>query len=42
MLARVYYGEFYRDERSLEVARELGMELVDLSDLMRKPMPATP
>jgi dCMP deaminase len=30
-IKRVYYGEFYRDERSLEVARRLGMELVDLS-----------
>jgi dCMP deaminase len=30
-LRRVYFGEFYRDERSVEVARRLGMELVDLS-----------
>ena len=30
-LTRVYYGEFYRDERSLKVAREIGIELVDLS-----------
>ena len=30
-LMRVYYGEFYRDQRSLEVAREIGIELVDLS-----------
>jgi dCMP deaminase len=28
---RVYYGEFYRDRRSIEVAAELGIELVDLS-----------
>lgn len=27
----VFYGEFYRDERSLEVARQLGIDLVDLS-----------
>jgi hypothetical protein len=27
---RVYYGEFYRDEKSLAVAREAGIELVDL------------
>ena len=33
-IRRIYYGEFYRDERSREVARELGMELVDLSHLM--------
>ena len=36
-IRRVYYGEFYRDERSLEVARELGMDLVDLSELMAQP-----
>ncbi len=30
-LTRVYYGEFYRDEKSLEIARHLGIELVDLS-----------
>ncbi len=30
-LTRVYYGEFYRDEKSLEIARQLGIELVDLS-----------
>jgi len=30
-LSRVYYGEFYRDERSIKVAREAGIELVDLS-----------
>lgn len=30
-LKRVYFGEFYRDERSLEVARRIGIELVDLS-----------
>ena len=27
----VYYGEFYRDERSIQVARQLGIDLVDLS-----------
>ncbi len=27
----VYYGEFYRDERSIEVARHVGIELIDLS-----------
>ncbi len=30
-LTRVFYGEFYRDEKSLEIARQLGIELVDLS-----------
>ena len=34
-LTRVYYGEFYRDEKSLAVAREAGIELVDLG----KPVP---
>lgn len=29
-IGKVYYGEFYRDPRSLEVARQLGIELVDL------------
>ena len=26
----IYYGEFYRDERSRETARQIGIELVDL------------
>jgi dCMP deaminase len=30
-IERIYYGEFYRDERSLKVAERLGIELVDLS-----------
>ncbi|HEY2797303.1 MAG TPA: cytidine/deoxycytidylate deaminase family protein [Thermoanaerobaculia bacterium] len=30
-LSRVYFGEFYRDERSIKVAREAGIELLDLS-----------
>jgi dCMP deaminase len=29
-LKKVYYGEFYRDEKSLAVARQAGIELVDL------------
>ena len=29
-IRRIYYGEFYRDERSLEVAPRLGIELVAL------------
>jgi dCMP deaminase len=29
-IRRVYFGEFYRDEKSLAVAREAGIELVDL------------
>ena len=30
-IRRIYYGEFYRDEKSLSVARQIGVELVDLS-----------
>ncbi len=30
-ISKVYYGDFYRDERSIEVAGQLGIELVDLS-----------
>ncbi len=33
-IRRIYYGEFYRDQRSLEIAEELGMELIDLSGLL--------
>ncbi|MGD8375978.1 MAG: dCMP deaminase family protein [Acidobacteriota bacterium] len=29
-IRRIYYGEFYRDRRSPEVAARLGIELVDL------------
>ncbi len=29
-IRRIYYGEFYRDERSHRVADEIGIELVDL------------
>lgn len=29
-IRRIYFGEFYRDERSRNVAREIGIELVDL------------
>jgi dCMP deaminase len=36
-IRRIYYGEFYRDRRSLEIAAELGMELIDLSKLMENP-----
>ena len=39
-IRRIYYGEFYRDRRSLEIAKELGMELVDLSELMSRPIVA--
>ena len=31
-ITAIYYGEFYRDARSIEVARSLGLRLVDLTD----------
>ncbi len=34
-LTRVYYGEFYRDEKSIAVARQAGIELVDLGKDVR-------
>src|SRR5262245_47086213 len=30
-VTRVYFGEFYRDQRSIEVAKSAGIELVDLA-----------
>jgi len=30
-IRRIYYGEFYRDERSLRIAARIGVELIDLS-----------
>jgi dCMP deaminase len=30
-ITKIYYGEFYRDERSLRVAKRIGIDLVDLS-----------
>ena len=30
-IRRIYYGEFYRDTRSIEVASQVGIELIDLS-----------
>ena len=35
-LTAVYYGEFYRDRRSVEVAEQLGIALIDLSDARRR------
>ena len=29
-IKRIYYGEFYRDEKSLKVAKECGIELISL------------
>ena len=33
----IYYGEFYRDTRSVDVARQLGISLIDLSHPTRDP-----
>jgi len=47
-ITKVYYGEFYRDEKSLKVAREAGIELVDLGsqqstvDSRQSPEPVLP
>src|SRR5712691_5264872 len=30
-ITTIYYGEFYRDRKSLEVARKLGIDLIDLA-----------
>ena len=30
-IKKIYYGKFYRDKKSIEVAKQLGIELVDLS-----------
>jgi len=34
-IRRIYFGEFYRDEKSIRVARQLGIELIDLSPASR-------
>lgn len=31
-IKRIFYGEFYRDERSVEVAQTIGIELISLED----------
>src|SRR2546427_7260160 len=30
-IRKIFYGEFYRDQKSLEVARRLGINLIDLA-----------
>jgi dCMP deaminase len=35
-MKRIYFGEFYRDERIFQVAKQLGIELVDLSASMER------
>ena len=34
-MRRILFGEFYRDERIFEVARQLGIELVDLTGVLK-------
>jgi len=29
-IRRIYYGEFYREERSIEIAKQIGIELIDI------------
>ena len=29
-IRRIYYGEFYRDEKSVRIAKQIGIELIDL------------
>ncbi|MFC1479623.1 cytidine/deoxycytidylate deaminase family protein [Planctomycetota bacterium] len=31
-IKRIFYGEFYRDERSIEIADKIGIELISLED----------
>jgi dCMP deaminase len=35
-IRKIYFGEFYRDERIFRVAEELGVELVNLSGAVEK------
>lgn len=34
-IVKIFYGEFYRDERIHDFARQLDMQLVDLSEVIR-------
>ncbi|MFC1851390.1 cytidine/deoxycytidylate deaminase family protein [candidate division CSSED10-310 bacterium] len=35
-IKKIYYQEFYRDERSLEVAKHLGMELIHIPPRLKE------
>jgi dCMP deaminase len=39
-IRRIYYGEFYRDERSREVAAQIGLDLIDLGMAQTQSVPA--
>ena len=38
----IYYGEFYRDRKSLAIARRLKIDLIDLGEAARKAARSTP
>lgn len=31
-IKKIYYGEFYRDKKSIKIAKEISIELIDLSN----------
>jgi len=35
-IGAIYYGEFYRDQRSIEVASQIGVKLIDLTEAIRE------
>jgi len=39
-IKKIFYGEFYREERSREIAPQIGIELVDLAVTSPDPAPA--
>jgi dCMP deaminase len=41
-IRRIFYGEFYRDQRSIDAAGELGIELVDLREVKDEIGPEAP
>lgn len=39
-IKKIFFGEFYREERSREIAPQIGIELVDLAMISSDPAPA--
>ena len=39
-IKKIFFGEFYREERSREIAPQIGIELVDLALISPDPAPA--
>ncbi|MBN1157405.1 cytidine/deoxycytidylate deaminase family protein [Candidatus Woesearchaeota archaeon] len=35
-IKKIYYGEFYRDERILETAQKIGIELISMEEAIKK------